>query len=361
MNPLRKIGEILEQAPRDLKRRLVALASVLIAFNVLVWVGVAFASRTHELVLGLAAIAYGFGLRHAVDADHIAAIDNTTRKLMREGQRPVGVGFFFSLGHSTIVILLSLFVAVSTTFVQAHLGSFKSTGSLIGTTVSSLFLLIIGLINLNAFIEVFRAWRQVRKGAQRIDHDALDELLNKRGLLSRMLRPVLALASKSWHMYPIGFLFGLGFDTATEVGLLSISAVTAASGMPLWTVMLLPLAFTAGMSLVDSLDGVLMLGAYGWAYVKPVRKLYYNMNITLISVIAAIVIGGVEALQLIGQEFNLTSGIFGFAGSIDFGSVGYFIIALFVLSWGVSYAIYRFRRYDQLDERLAVEIKKGGI
>jgi nickel/cobalt transporter (NiCoT) family protein len=211
-----------------------------------------------------------------------------------------------------------------------------------------LFLLVIGIINLSALIEIANAWRQVRRGVKLADQDALEELLNRRGLLCRVLRPVLALTSKSWHMYPIGILFGLGFDTATEVGLLSISAVTGGSGMPLWGVILLPLGFTAGMVLIDTLDGVLMLGAYGWAYVKPIRKLYYNMNITLISVVVALFIGGIEILQLFSTELNASSGIFAFANGIDFSVTGYFIIALFMVSWIGSYLFYKFTAGDLL-------------
>jgi high-affinity nickel-transport protein len=348
------IKSISRRCSLEVRSRVIVLASILLGFNALLWLAIAGASYKYPLLLGLATLAYCFGLRHAADADHIAAIDNTTRKLMHQGERPVAIGFFFSLGHSTIVIALSIAAAVSASFVQAHLPSFKDMGALIGATVSCLFLLVIGIINLSALIEIVNAWRQVRRGAKHADHDALEKLLNHRGLLSRLLRPVLALASKSWHMYPIGILFGLGFDTATEVGLLSISAVTAASGMPLWGVILLPLAFTAGMALIDTLDGVLMLGAYGWAYVKPIRKLYYNMNITLISVVVALFIGGIEILQLLSTELNASSGIFAFANGIDFGITGYFIIALFMVSWIGSYLFYKFTECDLLDEQRTV-------
>jgi high-affinity nickel-transport protein len=300
------------------------MALLLLLFNASVWLAVLFSARSYPVLLGLATLAFGFGLRHAVDPDHIAAIDNTTRKLMQDGQRPVGVGFFFSLGHSTIVVALSALVALSSSFVHRNLPAMESTGSLVGTTISCVFLLLIGAVNLIVLLDVIRAWRRVTAG-EASDDGSLAETLSNRGLLARLFRPMLKAVGKSWHMYPVGILFGLGFDTASEVGLLSISALTGASGMPLWNVLLLPATFTAGMALIDTLDGILMLGAYGWAFVRPVRKLYYNMNITLISVAIALFIGGVEGLQVISTETGASGGIWNLGVCRELGAVAAYL------------------------------------
>jgi len=343
-----RLAAALGSASPELRRRILVMASVLIAGNGLVWAGVIGFSRAFPVLLGLAALAYGFGLRHAVDPDHIAAIDNTTRKLMQDGQRPVGVGFFFSLGHSTIVVLLSAIVALSASFVHRNLPAIQKAGSMIGTSVSAGFLLLIGLINLVVLLDVVRMWRQVSKGAE-LDNGSLADYLDKRGLLARLFRPMLRMVTKSWQMYFVGFLFGLGFDTASEVGLLSISAVTGASGVPIWAIMLLPLCFTAGMCLIDTVDGVLMLGAYGWAQVRPVRKLYYNMNITFVSVVIAIFIGGVEALQVLGQELGGSGSFWETLNRLNLANLGFVIIGAFAASWVLSMLFYRLRRYDLLD------------
>ncbi len=347
---LEKLTTIVKKAPPDVRTRLIVIFTFLTVFNGGVWLLVLIASHTSAVLLGLASLAYGFGLRHGVDADHIAVIDNTTRKLMHDGKRPVAVGLFFSLGHSTIVVLLSLLVAISAAFVHNNLPAFKETGSLIGTLVSSSFLIIIGIINLIVLIDIFKIWRKVLRGAA-YDDVILTEHLYNRGMLTRLFGPILKTVNQSWHMYFVGFLFGLGFDTASEVGLLSISAVSGAKGMPVWEIMLLPFAFTAGMSLVDTLDGILMLGAYGWAYVKPIRKLYYNMNITLISVIIALFIGGVEGLQIISAQTKIHTGILGLANNIALENLGYIIIAAFLASWLLSIAIYKLNRYDLLDSK----------
>ncbi len=349
MNIVRRISKIVSSAPSDLKRRLIVLSSVLAVVNVGIWLLALIASRSHPLLLGLVALSYGFGLRHAVDADHIAAIDNTTRKLMHEGGRPVAVGFFFSLGHSIIVIALSGLVAISASFVKHSLPAWQAAGSLIGTCVSIIFLMAIGAINLVTLIQAVKIWRKVVVHKAELDPLALEEHMNNKGFMSRVLKPLLKVVTKSWNMFFIGFLFGLGFDTASEIGLLSISAATAASGISIASILLLPLAFTAGMTLIDSLDGVLMLGAYGWAYLKPVRKLYYNMNITFISVLTALFIGGIEALQLFSQRFNIDTGIFALANHIHLENFGLIIIFTFLISWLASMAFYRFKRYDMLD------------
>jgi high-affinity nickel-transport protein len=338
-------------ADPDLKRRLVGIYAILIGFNLVVWAALLVSSAKFGLLLGLAPVAYGFGLRHAVDPDHIAAIDNTTRKLMQDGKRPVAVGFFFSLGHSTVVFMLSILIALSAAFVQSNLPHMQSVGAVIGTSVSGGFLLIIAAINLIVLLDIYGTWRKVVRGGA-YDDRTLDEYLCQRGLLARLFRPLLGMVRNSWNMYLIGLLFGLGFDTASEVGILGMSATAGAGGMPVWFILLLPLLFVAGMSLVDTTDGVAMLGAYGWAYVRPVRKLYYNMNITLISVLIALFIGGVEVLQVISSETGMSGGLLGWANRLPLVNLGYYIIGIFIASWAVSVLIYKLRGIDRLDHDL---------
>jgi high-affinity nickel-transport protein len=347
MKLLSQIKRLWRSSSPALRKRLVLLFIFLAILNGIVLLVTFFTLSTHKTLSGLVVIAYSLGLRHAVDADHIAAIDNTTRKLMSDGRRPVAVGTFFSLGHATIVIVLSLLLAISSSFVTTHLPRFQSIGSLIGTAVSSFFLLLIGIINLIILLQLVSIWREVRKGSSYNDKDLHDHLAN-RGLLARIFRPLLRSIKASWQMYFVGLLFGLGFDTASEIALLSLAAATGTTSMPIWAIMLLPLAFTAGMALVDSLDGILMLGAYGWAYLSPVRKLYYNLNITLISVVIALLIGGIEALQLVSEKLSW-QGIFSRGlRSIDLGDLGFLIIGIFILAWLVSYAVYKIKRYDLL-------------
>jgi len=302
------------------------------------------------VLLGTALLAYSFGLRHAFDADHIAAIDNVTRKLMQEGKRPVGVGFFFSLGHSTVVVGLAIAIAATAAALQTQFDSLKDTGGIIGTLVSALFLFVIALANIFILAGVWRAFQSVRRGGRLVEED-IDILLANRGFMARIFKRLFRLIERSWHMYPLGFLFGLGFDTATEVGLLGISAAEAAKGMSIWSILVFPALFTAGMSLMDTTDSILMLGAYGWAFVKPIRKLYYNLTITAVSVVVALVIGGIEALGLVGDQLELKGAFWDFIGDLNdnFGTLGYIIVGIFVVSWIVSTAIYRFKRYDEIE------------
>jgi high-affinity nickel-transport protein len=348
----RRLITVWRDAPSDLKRRLVGIYAILAGFNIAVWTTLLLSSARYGLLLGLAPIAYGFGLRHAVDPDHIAAIDNTTRKLMQDGKRPVAVGFFFSLGHSTVVFALSVVVAISAAFVRTNLPQMQNVGGVIGTSVSGGFLLIIAIINLIVLADIYKTWRTVLRGGT-YDDRTLDEYLQNRGLLARLFRPMLKVVTNSWNMYVIGLLFGLGFDTASEVGILGMSATAGAGGMPVWFILLLPLLFVAGMSLIDTTDGVAMLGAYGWAYIRPVRKLYYNMNITLISVIIAVFIGGIELLQVINSETGITAGPFGWAAAVDIGDLGYYIIGIFLVSWAISVLVYKLRKVGQMDDCLA--------
>ena len=334
----------------DLRRRLVVLYAVLLAANMAAWAWALLAFRHYPVLLGTALLAYGFGLRHAVDADHIAAIDNVTRKLMQDGQRPVAVGFFFSLGHSTVVVLASVAVAATAMAFQGRFAALQTVGGVIGTLVSALFLLALAIMNIMIFVAVWRRFRDVRAGAPYVDED-LDLLLAGRGLLARLFRPLFRLVRRSAHMYPIGLLFGLGFDTATEIGLLGISATQAARGLSIWSILVFPALFTAGMSLVDSTDSVLMLGAYGWAFVKPIRKLYYNLTITFISVVVALLIGGIEALGLAGDQLGLTGPFWAGIGALNdhFGTIGYLVIAVFVVTWIGAAILYRARGFHRLE------------
>jgi high-affinity nickel-transport protein len=287
-----------------------------------------------------------------VDADHIAAIDNVTRKLMQSGQRPVSVGLMFSLGHSTIVILATIGIAATAMALQSRMDGMKEVGGVIGTLVSTFFLFAIALLNLIVLRSVLRAFRRVRRGEPYVDED-LDMLLANRGFLARIFRPLFRLITRSWHMYPLGFLFGLGFDTATEVGLLGISAAGAAQGMSIWSILVFPVLFTAGMTLIDTTDGILMLGAYGWAFMKPVRKLYYNITITTISVLVALIVGSIEGLGLLGDQLHLSGGFWQAVGSLNdnFGMIGYVIIGVFLASWLLSIAVYKWRRFEELEIR----------
>ncbi len=345
------LSRILNEGGADLRGRLIAIYAVLISGNILIWLWALVVLGDRPVLLGTALLAYTFGLRHAVDADHIAAIDNVTRKLMQQGQRPVGVGFFFSLGHSAVVVLLSVGVAFAASAFTSRVNSMKAVGGIISTSASALFLFAIAFINILVLISVYRTFQSVKRGEPFAEED-FDILLNRRGFLSRIFRPLFRIVTKSWHMLAIGFLFGLGFDTATEVALFGISSAQAANGMSFSTIMVFPLLFTAGMTLIDTTDGVLMLGAYGWAFMKPIRKLYYNMTITAVSIIVALVIGGLETLNLIGDQLGLTDGG-GFWRAIraindNFGALGYVIIGIFVLSWLGSVAFYKLKRYDEL-------------
>ncbi len=337
-----------------LRRRILLVYSFLVVLNVGAWALAFLVFREHATAFGACLLAYGYGLRHAVDADHIAAIDNVTRKLLQEKKQPVGVGFFFSLGHSTVVILLSLVVAHGTGYVRQHFPELKAVGGMIGISVSAAFLLLIAVINFMIFVEVFKRFQAARRGQIEI-HDALHDMLAGEGLVPRFLRKIFGFVSQSWHMYFVGFLFGLGFDTATEIALLGLAGTQAAQSVPLWSIMIFPLLFTAGMCLLDTTDGVVMLGAYGWAFVKPVKKLFYNMTITLVSFLIALVIGTLETLSIIASRFELSTGFWAYVN--DFGEasthIGYGIVALMIVSWAASMVIYRLARLDELEEQLA--------
>ena len=345
-----KLGDIFDDQGKALRNKIVWLLTLLLAANVIAW-GFAFYSfHAIPVLLGTSTLAWTFGLRHAVDADHIAAIDNVTRKLMQDGRRPVSVGFFFSLGHSTIVVLASVAVAATATAVNSQAGELRAIGGIIGPFVSAGFLLLIALINILVLHKTFQAFRKVRAGTC-VPEDTLDAFLSGGGYLTAILRPAFRLVTRSWHMYPLGFLFGLGFDTATEVGLLGFSAAQASHGMNIWAIMIFPLLFTAGMSLIDTIDSILMLGVYGWAYVKPLRKLYYNMTITSISVIVALLVGGIEALSLLSDQDSRSVTFWGYIGALNenLGNIGFLIVGIFLAAWMISSAIYRTRGCDDVD------------
>jgi nickel/cobalt transporter (NiCoT) family protein len=332
------------------KRRSTRLIGALIAFNLLTWLWALTAFHHHPLLLGTSLLAYSLGLRHAVDADHIAAIDNVTRKLMQQGKRPLYAGVFFSLGHSTVVVLATALIAATALAVQDRFAAFREIGGLIGTSVSALFLFVIAAMNLFVLRGVWRAFRRVRRGEALRDEDA-DMLSIGGGPLARLVRPLFGLIGKSWHMYPLGFLFGLGFDTATEIGLMGIAAAEATRGLPVWSILVFPALFTAGMSLIDTADSLLMVGAYGWAFMKPVRKLYYNLTVTLVSVLIALLVGSIEALGLLADRLHLQGGAWDVVTllSAHFGALGYAIVALFAVCWIVSALIYKWRGYDAHD------------
>ena len=341
---------MLNDEPGSTKAKVIALYALLIGFILAAWGWAFIAFHRFPVLLGTAFLAYSFGLRHAVDADHIAAIDNVTRKLMQQGKRPVAVGLMFSLGHSTIVIVGSIAIAGAALALQHRIDGVRQIGGVIGTLVSSLFLFAIAIVNMIVLHSVYRSFQRVRRGEPYVEED-FDLLLGNRGFLSRLFRPMFNLIQSSWHMYPLGFLFGLGFDTATEIGLLGLSAAEASKGLSLSSVLVFPVLFAAGMSLIDATDNVLMLGAYGWAFVKPIRKLYYNITITSVSVVVALAVGGIEALGLLASEFHLTGGMWGWVGKLNenFGVLGYCIIGLFAGSWILSIAIYKWRRFDDLE------------
>src|SRR5436305_2043404 len=347
------LSRVFNDSSSDIRGRIIGIYTFLILANLVIWALALLVFSQSIFLLGLAVTAYTFGLRHAVDADHISAIDNVTRKLMQEKKRPVAVGFFFSLGHSTIVVSLSIFIALTAAAVR-NFNNLSAIGGLIGTSVSAFFLFAIALINILVLWEIFQTFQKVKRGEE-YNEQTLEEFLNQRGLMARFFRPLLRMTDKSWKMYPIGVLFGLGFDTATEVGILSISAVLATRGLPIWSILLFPALFTVGMCLLDTTDSILMLGAYGWAFVKPVRKLYYNLNITLVSVLVALVVGVIEALSVISSQLKLSGGFWDFLGNLsnNFGAVGYIIIGIFVVSWLVSTIIYKVRRYDEIEVKAA--------
>src|ERR1700730_7191415 len=304
----------------------------------------------HPGFLALGGLAYTFGLRHAFDADHISAIDNTTRKLLQQGSKPVGVGFYFSLGHSTVVFLIAVALGLAVkSIVQGVVGGtgeLRNVGGAVGTLVSGGFLILIGIMNLVILLDIIRVYRRMQRGEY--DRDGLETELVAGGLMTRIFGRMFRLVSRSWHMYPIGFLFGLGFDTASEVALLAISAGAAAQGLPFTAVISLPLIFAAGMSLMDTTDGAFMSKAYSWAFASPVRKVFYNLTVTALSVFVALFVGIVELAQILIRIIGLHGGAWDAIANFDFvGKAGYVIVGAFVVAWAGAFAIYKVRRIDE--------------
>jgi nickel/cobalt transporter (NiCoT) family protein len=309
--------------------------------------------------IGVGVLAYTFGLRHAFDADHIAAVDNTTRKLLSDNaerealgqpnqRRPLSVGFWFSLGHSTIVFalafLLALGVKALASPVESDSSTLHSVTGVIGASISGIFLWILGILNLVVLLGIIKVFREMRTGTY--DEQALEDQLNKRGFMNRFLGGLTKSVRKPWHIYPIGVLFGLGFDTATEVGLLVLAGGAAAFNLPFYTILVLPILFAAGMCLMDTADGVFMNAAYGWAFAKPVRKVFYNITITSISVAVALIIGTIELVGVLADQANITSGPLGWIANINLDYAGYAIVGLFLVSWAIALAVWRFGRIE---------------
>jgi len=299
--------------------------------------------------VGLGVTAYTLGMRHAFDADHIAAIDNTTRKLMGEGRRPLSVGFWFSLGHSSVVFVMVALLAIGIRALTAQVSDDQSAlhgaTSVWGATVSGVFLILIGLINLAALVGILKVFRAMRRG--HFDEAALEDQLDKRGFVNRILGGVTKAVTKPVHMYPIGLLFGLGFDTVTEVGLLVVAGGAAASSLPWWAILTIPILFAAGMSLLDTIDGTFMNFAYGWAFSKPVRKIYYNITITALSVAVALLIGSIQLTSILTEKLQITTGLLAAIGAVELNTMGYWIVGLFASTWAVAVAVWRFGHIEQ--------------
>ncbi|WP_175324704.1 HoxN/HupN/NixA family nickel/cobalt transporter [Frankia sp. Cppng1_Ct_nod] len=345
-----------------------AMAAVIVGLHVVGWFSLVaiiaphhyrFGAHSQVFGVGLGVTAYTLGLRHAFDADHIAAIDNTTRKLMADGQRPLSVGFFFSLGHSTIVFGLAFLFSIGVRSLAGQVEDDSSTlhnvTGWIGTTVSGGFLYLIAAINLVILIGIVTVFRDMRRG--HYDEVALEEQLNSRGLMNRFLGRFTKAITTPWQMYPLGVLFGLGFDTATEVALLFLAAGAASSGLPWYAILVLPILFAAGMSLLDTIDGSFMNFAYSWAFSKPVRKVYYNITITGLSVAVAFIIGSIELLGILAAKAHLTGGFWDWISGLDLNIVGYFIVGLFVVTWTVALLVWK---YGRIEEKWSATVHEAG-
>jgi high-affinity nickel-transport protein len=306
-------------------------------------------SRTEIFGFGTGTLAYTLGMRHAFDADHISAIDNTTRKLLNDGKRPLTVGFFFSLGHSSVVFLLAVLLNFGirglNQQVRNNNSGLQHTTSIVGTSISAFFLFLIAVLNIIILVGILNVFREMRAGVY--DDAELERQLNQRGLMMRVLGPLARRIDTPWKMYPIGFLFGLGFDTATEVALLVLASTAVVGGLPFYAILSLPILFAAGMSLFDAIDGCFMNFAYDWAFSKPIRKVYYNITITGLSVFVAVFIGAIEAFGLLGQEANLNGGFWSWLAGFDINKAGFVIVGVFVVTWLVALAVWHFGRIEQ--------------
>jgi len=330
----------------DEKARLAGLYGCIAALHLLGWGLYLHYAADYPALVGLGFVAYMFGLRHAFDADHIAAIDDTVRYMLQKGKKPLGIGFFFSLGHSTIVLCLAIGIALAASAIKQELPQLKNIGGILGAGVSGTFLWLIGILNFLVLLDILGVWRKAKTGSH--NHQHLEELLLRRGLINRLFGGRLQrLLNHSWQMYPLGLLFGLGFDTASEVGLLAMTAGASAGNLPIPAVLSLPVLFAAGMSLMDTTDGVLMSKAYNWAFLNPLRKIFYNITTTGLSIVVALVIGTIELLQVLISMLGLQSSFFDFIAGLDFGILGYIIVALFLLAWGLSVALWKFGRIEE--------------
>jgi high-affinity nickel-transport protein len=344
------------------------MAGTVIGLNVLGWGMLAAAAGGHYHInkteifgFGTGILAYTLGMRHAFDADHIAAIDNTTRKLVGEGKRPLSVGFFFSLGHSSVVFVLALVLNLGIRALDAQVkdagSQLQHTTNIVGTLVSGFFLFLIAAMNIVILAGILKVFREMRAG--RFDDQELERQLNNRGLMNRFLGPLARRIDAPWKMYPIGFLFGLGFDTATEVALLVLAGTAVVSGLPFYAVLSLPILFAAGMSLFDTADGCFMNFAYDWAFARPVRKVYYNITITALSVFVAVFVGAVEVLGLIGQEGNLTGTGWSWLANFNINTAGFVIVGVFVVTWVVALGVWHFGKLEQRWENGAAGVAAG--
>ena len=324
---------------------LAGLYGFIALLHVLGWGLFLYYSAHYPALIGLGFVAYMFGLRHAFDADHIAAVDDTVRYMMQKGKRPLGIGFFFSLGHSTIVLCLAVAIAIASVAVKQNLPEMQNLGGIIGASVSGVFLWVIGILNLLVLLDILKVWEKAKAGTH--SHTHLEELLTQRGFINRLFGGRLQkIINHSWQMYPLGLLFGLGFDTATEVGLLAMTAGASMGNLPVPAVLSLPILFAAGMSLMDTTDGVLMVKAYNWAFVNPLRKIFYNLTMTTLSIAVALVIGSIELLQVMVRMLDLKGSFFGFVDGLDFGALGYIIVGIFLFAWAISVALWKFGRLE---------------
>lgn len=327
-------------------RRLAGLYGFIAVLHALGWGLYLHYAADYPALVGLGFVAYMFGLRHAFDADHIAAIDDTIRYMLQKGKKPLGVGFFFSLGHSTVVLAIAIAITFAATAVKQELPELKNIGGIVGAGVSGVFLWIIGILNVLVLLDILGVWKMAKTGSH--DHQHLEKLLQQRGLINRLFGGRLyKFLNHSWQMYPLGLLFGLGFDTASEVGLLAMTAGASAGNLPIPAVLALPILFAAGMSLMDTTDGVLMSKAYNWAFLNPLRKIFYNLTTTGLSIVIALVIGSIELMQVLINMLGLEGQPYDFVAGLDFGILGYIVVGLFLLAWGLSVALWKFGRIEQ--------------
>jgi high-affinity nickel-transport protein len=318
---------------------------IIILLHILGLIGLYTVAKSTPAFWGIGLLAYTLGMRHAFDVDHIAAIDNTVRKLVQQKKNPLGVGFYFSLGHSSVVFIMAIVTAFSVTWAERELPWMQRFGGVIGASVSGLFLVVIGIINLLILISLYKMFLKFRGGKH--DDNEFEELLESRGFITRMIKPLFSFISKSWHVYPLGFLFGLGFDTASEIALLAISAHAAKDAIPFIGVISLPLLFASGMSLFDTADGMFMTKAYKWAFHTPIRKLYYNLTVTALAVVAALIIGVIELGQVLSEEFSMEGSFWSWLQGIDFGTLGFILVGLFVIAWIISIAVWKGMKVEE--------------